>query len=492
MPQGTPDELSLAELLFSPTMFLFWSVVVFLYGCIIGSFLNVAIYRLPLGMSVNNPKRSFCFRCGTPIRWHDNIPVLGFLILRGRDRACGAPFSPRYAFVEFLTGSVFLLLWLAHNEPGAGGFSPITLWYMIFAALLIVGTFTDFDHWIVPASIPRIGVAGALVAALLAGFFDKGALIATGGPFPFVREASGDWVDKLAAFLSAPAFPGEGIDDIRWWEPLANAVVGAIVAPLAVWGVGFLGKLAFRKDAMGFGDVELFAMIGATAGPLYSLLILVVASFYGSIAGGIGIARARMRKERSPLALGELSDPAALTAQATAPSDGAPPPGSEEEVEATRDFAESLEMEFVDLREIEVHPAAAALLPAEFVREHLVFPLDVSEERLRLAVRDPNKTTLITELRALVKRDIEFVVATESQLRAFCGRAGEEKTPGDGDEASGEPLWQRYYKVASVLPLPRPSSHLPFIPWIALACLTVVAFHDAIARWLTHLFVPHL
>jgi len=142
--------------------FHFWSLVFFVLGCIVGSFLNVCIYRLPLGLSIVTPK-SHCPHCKYSIPWYLNIPLVTWLALRGRCKHCGAPISPRYFVVELLTGVAFLGCWLAFGEKSAA----LALVYAVFIAGLIAATFIDFEHFIIPDEI----TLGGIVAGFAASFF---------------------------------------------------------------------------------------------------------------------------------------------------------------------------------------------------------------------------------------------------------------------------------------------------------------------------------
>ncbi|MGA3285575.1 MAG: prepilin peptidase [Verrucomicrobiota bacterium] len=142
--------------------FHFWSLVFFMLGCIVGSFLNVCIHRLPLGMSIVRPK-SHCPHCKYSIPWHLNIPLVTWLALRGRCKNCGAPISPRYFVVELLTGVAFLSCWLAFGGKSAA----VALVYAVFIAGMIAATFIDFEHFIIPDEI----TLGGIVAGLAASFF---------------------------------------------------------------------------------------------------------------------------------------------------------------------------------------------------------------------------------------------------------------------------------------------------------------------------------
>lgn len=143
--------------------FHFWSLVFFSLGCIIGSFLNVCIHRMPLEMSVVTPP-SHCPHCKYSIPFYLNIPLVTWLALRGRCKNCGAPISVRYFIVELLTGLTFLSCWLAFGHQSAW----LALVYAVFLAGLIVATFIDFEHFIIPDEITLGGtVAGILISLFL-------------------------------------------------------------------------------------------------------------------------------------------------------------------------------------------------------------------------------------------------------------------------------------------------------------------------------------
>jgi leader peptidase (prepilin peptidase)/N-methyltransferase len=142
--------------------FHFWSLTFFALGCIVGSFLNVCIHRLPLGMSVVTPP-SHCPRCKYSIPFYLNIPLVTWLALCGHCKNCSAPISPRYFIVELLTGAAFLSCWLAFGEKSAW----LAIVYAIFLAGLIVATFIDFEHFIIPDEI----TLGGVVVGFAASFF---------------------------------------------------------------------------------------------------------------------------------------------------------------------------------------------------------------------------------------------------------------------------------------------------------------------------------
>src|SRR5437773_3322706 len=128
----------------------------FVLGAAIGSFLNVCIYRLPLGLSVNKPRRSFCPLCKKPILWRHNLPLISWLFLHAKCPNCGNKIAFRYFAVELLTALLFLAVWMAFPWP-------IALAYWILAALLIVATFIDFEHFIIP---DEVTIGGAIAGVI--------------------------------------------------------------------------------------------------------------------------------------------------------------------------------------------------------------------------------------------------------------------------------------------------------------------------------------
>ncbi len=236
---------------FSPEFFNVHIVLVFAIGLLFGSFLNVCIYRLPAGMSIVYP-RSHCFSCGVPIHWYDNIPLLSYIILGGRCRYCGSAFSIRYFLIELLTGIMFAITFYRFR------YTPATPVYITFLCLLIVATFTDIDCWIIPDGVSLGGLIFGLFAALLAGLYPRGFIVA--GAWP----------------LAGGAF----------YTPFVNAIIGAAVGASLLYIIGVVGSFLFHKEAMGFGDVKLLALVGAFLGAINCLYVLMLASVSGSIIGG--------------------------------------------------------------------------------------------------------------------------------------------------------------------------------------------------------------
>jgi leader peptidase (prepilin peptidase)/N-methyltransferase len=221
-------------------------VVFFGLGLIFGSFLNVCIYRLPRELSVVTP-RSQCPSCGTPIAFYDNIPVLSWLILKGKCRNCGGAISPRYVFVELLTGVFFLISYLA------AGASPEALKFCVLSFLLLGLVFTDAETKLLPDLLTKPGI----VLGLLFSVF-----VSVEGPAGY--------------FL-------HGINP-RWlW--LANSLGGAILGAAFILGIALAYEAVRGVEGMGRGDVKLMALIGAFLGVKLTLVVLLLGSLIGSAFG---------------------------------------------------------------------------------------------------------------------------------------------------------------------------------------------------------------
>jgi leader peptidase (prepilin peptidase) / N-methyltransferase len=210
----------------------FFLFFIFLLACCVGSFLNVCIYRLPLDLSIVSP-RSFCPQCRAPVRGYDNIPLLSYLLLRGRCRNCGAPISWRYPLVEAITGAFAVVLFWKFGLT-LGFFA-----FFAFTAALIVITFIDMDHRIIPdvISLPGIGM----------GFL-------------------------LSFFLPNPS----------WVESL----IGLLAGGGSLYLVAIAYEALTKREGMGGGDVKLLAMIGAWLGWKAVLFTLFFASLSGTLIGG--------------------------------------------------------------------------------------------------------------------------------------------------------------------------------------------------------------
>jgi leader peptidase (prepilin peptidase) / N-methyltransferase len=230
------------------------ATAVFLFGLVIGSFLNVCIARLPLGGSIASPA-SHCPRCNAPIRFYDNIPVVSFLLLRGRCRSCGEPISVRYPVVELMNGLFYV--WI-HALFGLDGQAVLT---MAFCSALIVVTFIDYDHQLIP---DVISLPGMLIGLALAPFFME----TLADPLPF----------RLGVLLphSTPYF-----------KALLNSLIGLIMGGGPLLAIGLLWKKLRGIEAMGGGDVKLMGMVGSFLGWKGALLTLMLGALSGSVVGGL-------------------------------------------------------------------------------------------------------------------------------------------------------------------------------------------------------------
>lgn len=229
-------------------------------GLMVGSLLNVCIYRLPRHESVVWPG-SRCGACGHALRWHENVPIVSWLVLRGRCRTCGSPISGVYPAVEGTTALLFAGGYLLH------GFGPLLAVRVLFASILVVLFVIDLRHRILPDRVTLPGVGVGLVASL-------------------------------------------------WLPPgLTSSVLGAVVGGGLLWGIseGYF-RLRGRKG-LGFGDVKMLAMVGAFLGWQLTLLTLFLASLTGSVAG-VAIVAARRGDMQSALPFGTFLAAGALAAAA--------------------------------------------------------------------------------------------------------------------------------------------------------------------------------
>ncbi|MFN2376308.1 MAG: A24 family peptidase [Candidatus Binatia bacterium] len=206
-------------------------LVAVLFGLVVGSFLNVCILRLPERESIVSPG-SHCRSCRAPVAWHDNIPVAGFVLLGGRCRNCGAPFSPRYAFVEILTGLLFGLI--AMRELPL----PETALQMAIAASMIVITFIDIDHFLILNVITYPAIAISPLLALLVGHIE-----------------------------------------------VLDSLIGIAIGGGLLWAFAWTYEKLRGREGMGLGDVKLLAMIGGLLGWEATLFSLFAGSVVGSVFG---------------------------------------------------------------------------------------------------------------------------------------------------------------------------------------------------------------
>lgn len=223
------------------------AIVAFLFGTCVGSFLNVVIARVPRGMSIVRP-RSQCPTCKKAIAWYDNLPLLSWILLRGRCRGCKLPISVRYPLVE-LSGGLLAVACLLRITPlgwAAAAFA--------FLAALVALTYIDLEHWLLPHPITWSFTALGIAASFL-----------PGGTEP------------------------------------ASAALGAAAGFASFVVVGKLAELILKKEALGGGDAFLFAMIGSWLGLRSLLPVLLLATVQGSLVGGLLLLVARHKSERDLL-----------------------------------------------------------------------------------------------------------------------------------------------------------------------------------------------
>lgn len=333
-----------------------FAVFAFIFGACIGSFLNVCIYRMPRDLSVNEPKRSFCPLCKYQIPWSSNLPLITWLVQGGKCKNCSAPIPVRYFLVELLTGLLFLATWwrVTSTTPAFSGwltFLPLA----VFVSLLVVATFIDFEHYIIPDEITWGGAAAGIVFSLAIPQLHgqafgsvQGHLIA--GGWALAGAAAGFALLWMISVLGKAAFGKKTLkydppaamewhhdhskesaklkvgDEEMPWEELFTTerdmleldcerfvfegqtvekeIVRTQYLQLHLKGEvhdlekakffsGVVKQLTFTRDAMGFGDVKFIACIGAFLGWQAVLFTVMAASVIGALTAGVTIAMGR-------------------------------------------------------------------------------------------------------------------------------------------------------------------------------------------------------
>jgi leader peptidase (prepilin peptidase) / N-methyltransferase len=257
---------------------LFIGIFVFLFGLIIGSFLNVCILRIPGGKSIVMPA-SACPKCAAPIRPYDNIPVISYLILGGKCRACKTPISPMYPLVELLTGLLFLACYLAF------GLTIESLKWAVFSAIMIVLVFTDLRERLLPDVVNYTGLALGLALSF------------------FIKPTDGTalWIANHM-FAFPPPAPVLSF---------ADAIFGAAFGSGLLW---LVSEAYFRlrgREGMGLGDVKMMLMAGAFLGTKRTLLTILAGSLLGSVLG-VAVIVARRKEADYELPFGTFLGMAAL------------------------------------------------------------------------------------------------------------------------------------------------------------------------------------
>ncbi len=232
-------------------------VFIFIIGLVIGSFLNVCIYRIPRSdLSIYSPRRSFCPECDQSIKFYDNIPLLSYLILCGKCRHCKAKISVLYPIVEFITVVLYLLIYYQL------GMSLYLLHAIFFVSVLIPIAFIDAQHLIIPNVLSLTGLGLGLVIVCVIAYQTK---------------------------------------DLDY---LKMRLIGFVSGGLAIWLIAFIGSAIMRKKAMGMGDVKLMAVIGLYLGAFPELLMVIALSaFSGAVIGTLLIATGK-KDRKSPIPYG--------------------------------------------------------------------------------------------------------------------------------------------------------------------------------------------
>ncbi|MEP6937354.1 MAG: prepilin peptidase [Chthoniobacterales bacterium] len=312
---------------------LLFRVLAFVLGAVVGSFLNVCIYRLPLNLSVNEPRRSFCPACKKQIPWHQNVPLLSWVFLRGRCANCGSRITFRYLAIELLAALLFLAVWVSFPWN-------VAIAYWVFVSLCIAGSFIDFEHFIIPDEITIGGTAAGLVASLavpalmmterrsiaffrsvlaaLLGYTLLWIVLEAGkrafgkkrirldAPTPFswnrrgedaefiVGEEKGLWSDYFAretdllllqcneARLADREFGATSLR-FRYNELVVDGETFALDQIDTIRGIA--RELQIPREAMGRGDLKFLAAIGAFLGWRAVLFSVFAGSLAGSVIG---------------------------------------------------------------------------------------------------------------------------------------------------------------------------------------------------------------
>jgi len=239
--------------------------VAFVFGLIVGSFLNVCIVRMPRGGSIVSPP-SHCPRCQSGIKFYDNIPLISFLLLRGKCRNCGEPISWRYPLVE-LTNALIYVGIVSEFWLGGEAFMMMAL-----CSSLIVITVIDYDHMIIP---DKITLPGMLVGLTLAPFF----MSPLGDPLPFNLEAL---IPHAGPYLTG----------------FLNSLIGLILGGGLLLSIGWAWEKLRHIEAMGGGDVKLMGMVGSFLGWKGALLTIMLGALTGSVIGVLLIVLKRHKMEK--------------------------------------------------------------------------------------------------------------------------------------------------------------------------------------------------
>lgn len=250
----------------------FFSLWALLLGLLVGSFLNVVIYRLPLGRSVVSPP-SACTNCNTPLHWSLNLPVMSYVFLRGSCRYCGSHYSPRYALLELTSGLYFLASELKFGMLSVDFWKATSLFCFCLAVFFI-----DYDHWIIPDSVNAFGTLLGIAIS-------------------------------LKAPLSAPELL-QGIPELEL-PSIAWSILGSLFGLAFFWSISVIGLALAKQEAMGGGDVKFAMLIGAYLGPSGALCAFLGSFFLGAIFA-IPMLLARKGGGKDPIPFGTFMAVAAV------------------------------------------------------------------------------------------------------------------------------------------------------------------------------------
>jgi len=254
---------------------LFGYILISIFGAMVGSFLNVVIHRVPNEESIVFPN-SACPKCGKSIKPYDNIPILSWLILRGKCRNCKNSISARYPAVELLIATLFVIVYWQI------GFSPFLPVCLIFVAAVVALIFIDAENMILPNVITYPLLVFTLLVRLIYPLF-------------FGTEFFSDF--KIFPLNFMQDFPG-------WLVSLAGAVLGGLVGGGSLWLVGEIWKRLRGVDAMGLGDVKMMFAVGALLGWQLTLLSIFLGAFTGAIIGVFLISRQKEKDMQTQIPFG--------------------------------------------------------------------------------------------------------------------------------------------------------------------------------------------
>lgn len=257
------------------------TVFFFIWGCFWGSFINVCIYRLPIGRSIVYPGSS-CPHCGQPISWWANIPLISFLMLKAKCYYCYNSISLRYPAIELVTGLLCAFLF-----QFTGGLTWEFIYYFVFVNMLTVIFFIDLDHWIILDSITLYGCVFGFLGSL------------------FLRFRPAVLVDMYPQLAS--------INTGKWlqWSNMLDSLLGMMLGYLLFMTIAFAGSVMLRQEAMGGGDVKFAALIGAFLGGQSAAIAFVVSFFLGFIYA-VPMLILRRKKGKDPVPFGTFMALAAL------------------------------------------------------------------------------------------------------------------------------------------------------------------------------------